>query len=57
MIYSTVPADAVFFDNTQIRQRHMKMYNNVIPELLDGSADRIININPQHRNPPGSDKV
>ena len=32
MIYSIVPTDVVFFDNTQIRQRHLKMYNNVTLE-------------------------
>ena len=36
MIYSIVPTDVVFFDNTQIRQRHLKMYNNVTLELTDG---------------------
>ena len=39
MIYSIVPTDVVFFDNTQIRQRHLKMYNNDI-ELTDGRARR-----------------
>lgn len=42
MIYSIVPTDVVFFDNTQIRQRHLKMYNNVTLELTDGRVERII---------------
>lgn len=47
MIYSVVPTDVVFFDNTQIRQRHIKMYNNVTLELVDGIVDRIISTNPE----------
>ena len=35
MIYSIVPTDVVFFDNTQIRQ------------LTDGHVERIISTNPQ----------
>ena len=42
MIYSIVPTDVVFFDNTQIR-----MYNNVTLELTDGRVERIISTNPQ----------
>jgi len=42
-----VPTDVVFFDNTQIRQRHLKMYNNVTLELTDGRVERIISTNPQ----------
>ena len=44
MIYSIVPTDVVFFDNTQIRQRHLKMYNNVTLELTDGRVDYKKNI-------------
>ena len=44
MIYSIVPTDVVFFDNTQ---RHLKMYNNVTLELTDGRVERIISTNPQ----------
>lgn len=47
MFYSIVPADVVFFDKTQIRQRHIKLYNNVTFEMLDGRVDRIISTNPQ----------
>ncbi len=47
MIYSVVPNDVVFFDKTQIRQRHLKMYNNVTFEIIDGIVDRIISTNPQ----------
>ena len=42
-----MPTDVVFFDNTQIRQRHLKMYNNVTLELTDGRVERIISTNPQ----------
>ena len=61
MIYSVVPTDVVFFDNTQIRQRHIKMYNNMTLEMLDGRVDRIISTNPQdylrYQNLLGSDNV
>ena len=61
MIYSIVPTDIVFFDNEEIRQRHIKMYNNVTFELLDGRVDRIISTNPQdylrYHNLLGSDKI
>ena len=61
MIYSIVPTDVVFFDNTQIRQRHIKMYNNMTLEMLDGRVDRIISTNPQdylrYQNLLGSDNV
>lgn len=61
MLYSIVPDDVVFFDNTQIRQRHIKLYNNLTLEMLDGRVDRIISTNPQdylrYHNLLGSDKV
>ncbi|MBQ7573319.1 MAG: hypothetical protein IJT23_03595 [Clostridia bacterium] len=44
---SKVPCDVSFFDNTQIRQRHIKLYNNLTFEILDGRIDRIISTNPQ----------
>lgn len=47
MIYSVVPTDVVFFDHTQIRQRHIKLYDNVTLELVDGIVDRIVSTNPQ----------
>ncbi len=46
MIYSVLPADVIFFDQTQIRSRHIKMYNNVTLEIVDGIVDRIISTNP-----------
>lgn len=61
MIYSCVPSDVIFFDNTQIRQRHIKLYNNVSFELTDGRVDRIISTNPQdflrYHNLLGTDKI
>lgn len=61
MLYSVIPDDVVFFDNTQIRQRHIKLYNNITFEMLDGRIDRIISTNPQdylrYHNLLGSDKV
>ena len=61
MIFSCVPSDVVFFDSTQIRQRHIKMYNNISFELTDGRVDRIISTNPQdflkYHNLLGSDKI
>ena len=47
MIYSVVPTDIVFFDRTQIRQRHIKLYDNVTLEIVDGIVDRIVSTNPQ----------
>jgi hypothetical protein len=47
MIYSIVPTDVIFFDDTQIRRRHIKLYNNVTLELTDGIVQRIISTNPQ----------
>ncbi|MCC8159713.1 MAG: YlzJ-like family protein [Firmicutes bacterium] len=47
MIYSVVPTDVIFFDQTQIRRRHIKMYNNVTLEITDGIVDRIVSTNPQ----------
>ena len=47
MIYSIVPADVVFFDQTQIRSRHIRMYDNVTLELVDGIVERIVSTNPQ----------
>lgn len=61
MIYSCVPSEVVFFDNTQIRQRHIKMYNNVSFEILDGKVDRIISTNPKdflrYHNLLGTDNI
>ncbi len=61
MLYSIVPTDVVFFDNTQIRQRHIKLYNNITLELSEGRVDRIISTNPQdylkYSNLLGSDKI
>ena len=61
MIYSVMPADVVFFDQTQIRSRHIKMYDNVTLELVDGIVDRIISSNPQdylkHSNLLGSKNI
>lgn len=47
MIFSVVPTDVIFFDQTQIRKRHVRMYNNVTFEIVDGIVDRIISTNPQ----------
>ena len=61
MLYSIVPDDVVFFDNTQIRQRHIKLYNNMTLEMVDGRVDRIISTNPQdylkYHNLLGSDNI
>lgn len=47
MIYSVVPTDVIYFDSTQVRQRHIKMYNNLTLELSEGRVDRIISTDPQ----------
>ena len=61
MIYSCVPSDVILIENTQIRQRHIKLYNNVSFELTDGRVDRIISTNPQdflrYHNLLGTDKI
>lgn len=61
MMYSVVPTDVIFFDNTQIRQRHIKLYDNVTFEVADGRVERIISTNPQdylkYHNLLGSDKM
>lgn len=61
MIYSCVPSDVIFFDTIQIRQRHIKLYNNVSFEMTDGRVDRIISTNPQdflrYHNLLGTDKI
>ncbi len=61
MLYSIIPTDVVFFDNTQIRQRHIKLYNNITLEMSGGRVDRIISTNPQdylkYHNLIGSDRV
>ena len=61
MMYSVVPTDVVFFDNTQIRQRHIKLYDNMTFEVADGRVERIISTNPQdylkYHNLLGSDKL
>ncbi len=36
------PSDVVFFDAHAIRQRHMKLYNNVTLEISNGRVERII---------------
>lgn len=61
MIYSCVPSEVVFFDTAQIRQRHIKLYNNVSFELTGGRIDRIISTNPQdflkYHSLLGTDKI
>ena len=61
MMYSCVPMEIVFFDEKQLRQRHIKLYNNVSFELLDGRVERIISTNPQdylkYHSLLGTDKV
>lgn len=47
MIYSCVPDELVFFDKTYIRQRHIKLYDNISFELTGGRIERIISTNPQ----------
>ena len=61
MMYSCVPMEIVFFDENQLRQRHIKLYNNVSFEMLDGRVERIISTNPQdylkYHSLLGTDKV
>ena len=47
MLHSIVPADVVYFDNTQIRQRRLRMYDGVTFEICDGRVDRIISTDPR----------
>lgn len=47
MDFSFADAELVFFDNTQIRQRHLKFYNNTTLEFCNGRVERIISTNPE----------
>lgn len=47
MVYSVVPTELMFFDNTQIRKRHFRLYDNVTLEICDGRVERIVSTNPQ----------
>ncbi|MEE1225268.1 MAG: YlzJ-like family protein [Clostridia bacterium] len=61
MMYSCVPMDIVFYDETLIRQRHIRLYNNISFEMLDGRVERIISTNPQdylkYHGLLGTDKI
>ena len=47
MLHSIVPADVIFFDNTQISTRHLRMYDGVTFEICGGRVDRIISTDPR----------
>ncbi len=47
MLHSIVPADVVFFDNTRINRRHLRLYDGVTFEISNGCVDRIISTNPR----------
>ena len=61
MMYSCVPMEIVFYDSNEMRQRHIRLYNNVSFEMLDGRVERIISTNPQdylkYHGLLGSDKI
>lgn len=46
MDFSFAETEFVYFDNTQIRRRHLKFYNNVTLEIYDGRIERVISTNP-----------
>ena len=61
MIYLEVPTDVVFFDQEQLRKRHIRMYNDVTLELVDGMVDRVVATNPReymkYHNLIGTNKI
>ena len=47
MIYSVVPSDLIFYDEAQMEQRHMKLYNNLTLEMRGKRVERVISTNPK----------
>lgn len=46
MIYSIIPANALFQNETQIRPRSTAIYKNMTVETCEGKIQRIISTNP-----------
>lgn len=47
MIYSVIPSDVIFYDETQMQQRHIKLYNNLTLEMRGKRVERVISTNPK----------
>lgn len=48
MIYSVVPTDLIFYDETQLQERHIKLYNDLTLEMRGKTVERVISTNPQN---------
>ena len=48
MIYSVIPTDIIFYDETQLQQRHIKLYNDLTLEMRGRTIERVISTNPQN---------
>lgn len=47
MIHSVIPADIIFYDEEQMQERHIKLYNNLTLEMRGGRVERVISTNPK----------
>ena len=47
MIYSVIPTDIVFYDESIQNDRHIKLYNNLTLEMRGGRVERVISTNPK----------
>ena len=47
MIYSVIPTDIVFYDDSIQDDRHIKLYNNLTLEMRSGRVERVISTNPK----------
>ncbi len=48
MIYSVIPTDIIFYDENQLQQRHVKLYNDLTLEMRGKRIERVISTNPQN---------
>lgn len=47
MIYSVVPTDIIFYDDSIGEDRHIKLYNNLTLEMRGKRVERVISTNPK----------
>lgn len=47
MIYSVIPTDIVFYDDSIQDDRYIKLYNNLTLEMRSGRVERVISTNPK----------
>ncbi len=48
MIYSVIPTDIIFYDETQFEHRHVKLYNDLTVEMRGKTIERVISTNPRN---------